>query len=126
MSLKHFALPASLGALLLMTACRIGEGLPDVGEPCDASDDCEGALGCVPTSVDNPTGPRVCMPPPDGWDDGRCKPYFLGDPDVICDCGCGAPDVDCANETAAACNQDLGLHCPDGQNPVADDNTRCE
>ena len=113
-------------ALALVVGCRIGDGLPDVGEPCDTSDDCEGALGCVPTDADNPASGRVCMPPPDGWDTSRCDEFFLGDPDAICDCGCGAPDVDCVDDTAAACNTELGIHCPDGQTVVPDDNARCQ
>lgn len=106
-------------------ACRIGEDLPDIGESCDDSDECEGKLGCMPTNAENPAGPRVCMPPPDGFED-RCDAFFLGDKDAVCDCGCGVHDPDCPDDTAAVCNADLGLHCPEGQSVVADDNTRCE
>ena len=121
-----FAFVLTSGFVISMSGCRIGDQVPDTGEPCDASDECDGDLGCVPTNADNPLGPRVCMPPPDGWDDTRCKAFLLGDKDVVCDCGCGALDVDCADDTAASCNLDLGNNCPDGQTPVADDNTRCE
>jgi hypothetical protein len=118
---------AALAAMCLVsTGCRIGDNVTDVGEPCDDSSECEGALGCVPTDDDNPAGPRVCMPPPDGWkSNGECKAFLIGDEDAICDCGCGAHDVDCADETAGVCDPDDGNHCPDGENPVADDNAKC-
>lgn len=121
MTVLILALPVMLSA-----GCRVGDQVPDDGEPCVASDECDGDLGCVPINADAPNGARVCMPPPDGWNLDRCKGFLLGDEEAICDCGCGALDVDCVDDTAASCDARQGNNCPDGENPVADDNTQCE
>jgi hypothetical protein len=123
---------AALALAMNGAGCRIGDNLPDAGEECRDTTDCEG-LACVPTDADNPGGPRVCMPAPDGWDEDRCKVAYLGDKDNVCDCGCGALDYQCADDNATSCggvdpdgDPISGNNCPAGQNPVADDNTRCE
>ncbi len=120
---RIFALASCTAALAM--ACPIAVA-SDVGERCDTSEECAGDLGCVATNVDVPQGARVCMPPPQGFDDGRCKAFFFGDKDAICDCGCGAHDVDCATEAASVCDAADGNHCPNGKTIVLDDNARCE
>ncbi|MEW5849551.1 MAG: hypothetical protein AB2A00_12105 [Myxococcota bacterium] len=86
---------------------RCGNGVLDPGEQCDppdgstCDDNCQ-RLGGVPAE----------------W---TCQPQFYADGQ--CDCGCGAQDIDCDSLDADECDVDS---CPAGQDPVPDDNTRCE
>src|SRR5262249_8761816 len=73
----------------------------------DACDRCDGHGACgggdCPGSV-NADNNALCDPPPN-W---SCLPEFFGN--GVCDCGCTAVDVDCADETSASC-----ANCPNSR-----------
>jgi hypothetical protein len=86
--------------------CDCGCGVIDIDCPnmtsgvcdyCDDSGSCSSA-SCPGTidPNDNSTCTVVVVPPT--W---TCDPTYYGD--SLCDCGCGATDVDCADMTVASC-----------------------
>ena len=119
----------SLPVLLMLLAvvgvasigCRLTGASGDVGEKCQDSSDCtDNDHGCVPIDETNPNGTRVCMPPAPDW---ICKGNLFGD--TVCDCGCEFQDIDCPSLLSSACAAN-GNNCPNGQNPLAVDNTKCQ
>lgn len=56
---------------------------------------------------------------PEGW---TCTASYYGSADG-CDCGCGIPDPDCPDESAASCTYDW---CEADANPSQSDPTQCE
>lgn len=85
--------------------CACGVVDPDCGAApdvtaCDYCDACGAPAQCV-DRVD-PAHVERCLAvdTPDEW---VCDPFVYGADDV-CDCGCGAPDPDCADATAASCD----------------------
>jgi hypothetical protein len=108
--------------------CHCGCGAQDVD--CSNSrsvTDCDDCVGCgdhycMFDAVD-PTDITQCLPPPEDW---ICNESNYGD--LFCDCGCGAPDIDCAgNTTRDACYYCPTLGCAMGDCEVIDpvDNTKC-
>lgn len=111
--------------------CDCGCGVPDKDcssaelsrcEVCNNSGSC--SPGACPGRIDAADVTR-CIAVPDSW---TCDAASFGD--ATCDCGCGAKDVDCADGTAASCENcaDAGS-CANGPCPASiaqDDNTRCE
>lgn len=67
-------------------------------------------------------------PPPSSW---KCEPTYYGTGDG-CDCGCGAPDLDCESKLGGACDPNAcgedgscsgSVYC-DGIDP--EDNSKCD
>ncbi len=85
-----------------------GNNVIDPGEACDGTnlnhESCQslgfdgGTLACMADCSDFDTS--GCFNVPAEW---RCNPAFYGSGDG-CDCGCGAWDPDCGDETAASCD----------------------
>ncbi|HEY4222548.1 MAG TPA: hypothetical protein VGO62_14435 [Myxococcota bacterium] len=122
MNPRILLLLALFGALASTSACRLSGASGSVGVECTSSHDCgDNKLGCVPIDETKPNGTRVCMPPDADW---ICAENFFGD--GACDCGCGFLDVDCVNKLASSCAAQDGNNCPQGKNPVPDDNTKCQ
>ena len=110
-----------VGGVGVAAGCQLAPDRGNVGLECDSSKDCDDPdLGCVGTNADTPPGTRVCMVPPGNW---QCKGKFFGD--AACDCGCEEQDIDCPNLLSSSCAED-GNQCPQGQNPVADNNIKCQ
>jgi hypothetical protein len=110
----------AVASLSTLSACRLQDASGQIGLECKDAGDCDdSALGCVPVDVDNPGRGKACMPPPEGW---ICQGDLYGDD--VCDCGCAVLDLDCPNELASSCG-DNGNQCPEGQDPVNNDNTQC-
>ncbi|HWB76402.1 MAG TPA: hypothetical protein VG755_15640, partial [Nannocystaceae bacterium] len=112
-----------------------GDGIASAGaEQCDGADlgggSCasegfgSGTIACDAACNYDTSG---CIDVPDEW---TCNPAFYGTDDG-CDCGCGALDPDCADNTAASCGfcgdagscDTTGAGCPGIIDPV--DNTSC-
>ncbi len=86
-------------------ACDCGCGAPD--PDCATTDvsECTGCPACngyCPASID-PNDTTRCLPPPSGW---SCDDSLYGD--FVCDCGCGAVDVDCYDTNSYNCG-----NCPE-------------
>jgi hypothetical protein len=111
--------------------CHCGCGAPDPDcdsgelddcEVCDAPGSCNGAE--CPGRIDEANTAK-CSPPAVGW---ICEARRYGDGEN-CECGCGAVDVDCADETVESCdvcdafNACSTLECPSKVAP--DDNAHC-
>lgn len=103
--------------------CDDGTCLPETYE-CDMVVDCDDASDEAPAN-------HRCPIVPDAW---SCDPFFYdaGDDDS-CDCGCGAVDPDCDDETAASCeicdaegSCDLERGTGDCGTIDPDDNASCE
>ena len=113
----------SLLVLMVMAmgfACTLEDASTRIGIECDDSGDCDDdTLGCVPIDDQDPSGDRVCMPPPEDW---SCSAKFYGD--GVCDCGCASLDADCATPLVGSCDDD-GDQCPAGKDPNPTDNTEC-
>jgi hypothetical protein len=81
-------------------SCDCGCGAPDPDCRTSTPASCE-YCACnsqrCPESVD-PDDTTQCAPPPPEW---TCpKPWFANE---LCDCGCGATDIDCSSEDASYC-----------------------
>jgi len=91
-------------------------------EVCDHSGSCN--LATCPGRID-PADTTTCLAPPAGW---TCSTWTYADGHQ-CECGCGIRDPDCADATAASCDNCLAQgSCAGGLCPssiVPDDNTRC-
>ncbi|MFZ9888614.1 MAG: hypothetical protein ACO3JL_14035, partial [Myxococcota bacterium] len=74
--------------------------------------------GFLPSATENYTCDQL-PPAPAEW---TCESYYFNAGDG-CDCGCGALDPDCRDDTAEACDFN---NCDADAVPVATDNTRCE
>jgi hypothetical protein len=98
--------------LYLNGICNCGCGIVD--------GDCNSALatacedcwqGCAESSCPGPidaANNAICTGVPVRW---TCEARFFGDENT-CDCGCGAPDVDCADGTLGSCERcDLDGSC---------------
>jgi len=111
--------------------CDCGCGIPDSDcdenevvfcDRCNAFGSCAGTI--CPGRID-PDDPANCVPVPVGW---RCqnRNYMDG---TTCDCGCGQPDPDCADETVSSCEtcnvsgSCAYTGCPGTIDP--DDNANC-
>jgi len=92
-------------------------------EVCDHTGSCN--LAPCPGRI-NPADTTTCLSPPAGW---TCSPWTYADGQQ-CECGCGIPDPDCQDATAASCDNCLAQgSCAKGLCPssiVPDDNTRCQ
>ena len=91
------------------TSCFTGSG--DPGDVKNGTQDGGVIDGCVPVNDAGGAG----VSPPDGW---TCDAGKFGD--CMCDCGCGAPDIDCDDGTCSGCAHDectvgdpLGNSCDD-------------
>ena len=112
------------------TQCDCGCGFfdPDCETPgieacdrCNDNDSC--SLQACPGVIDpDMNGSCKPPPPPPEW---TCYPYQYGG-NQACDCGCGAPDIDCATsdiELCAECSNCGGTDCR--QTVKATDTTQC-
>ena len=107
---------------LSLSSCLLAGKASNAGRECTDSSDCDdNTLGCVPLDDLNPGGTRVCMPPAGEW---QCNGKLFGD--TLCDCGCGFQDIDCPNLLSSSCDATDGNNCPLGQQPLANDNTKCQ
>ena len=88
---------------------------------CNDNDSC--SVQACPGVIDPKSNGTCKAPaPPDGW---TCYPYMYGG-NQVCDCGCGAPDVDCLTSDIDACAQCENCGGTDCQNLVnATDTTQC-
>jgi hypothetical protein len=91
-------------------SCFMG-GNNDPGDVKTGTQDGGVVDGCVPVNDAGGAG----VSPPDTW---SCDASKFGD--CMCDCGCGAPDIDCADGTCSGCGHDectagdpLGASCTD-------------
>jgi hypothetical protein len=111
--------------------CHCGCGASDPDCKHDAIDDCEvcdAINGCnggeCPGRID-PDDPVHCLPTPATW---NCADRLYED-GKSCDCGCGAPDPDCKDETIDSCTTcNALLSCSSGDCPGAidpSDNSQC-
>jgi hypothetical protein len=111
--------------------CHCGCQAPDPDCDSDEIDDCEvcNAPGSCsgaecPGRIDE-ANTADCLPPAIGW---VCEERRYGDGEN-CECGCGAVDMDCEDETAESCevcdafNACSTLECPSKIDP--EDNARC-
>jgi hypothetical protein len=112
------------------TQCDCGCGFfdPDCDSPSvDACDRCNDNNSCslqaCPGIIDpDMSGSCKPPPPPPEW---TCYPYQYGG-NQVCDCGCGAPDIDCATsdiELCAQCSNCGGIDCR--KTVKATDTTQC-
>ena len=66
----------------------------------EGSEECDGAAGnCLDPC--NASCKCVIQPAPPEW---TCDPSYYDEVGDLCDCGCGAPDPDCADATAGSCD----------------------
>jgi len=83
--------------------CDCGCGAVDLDCPDDTAASCQSCYECgsstCPGLVD-PTDISACIKPPQNW---YCQTYLYGD--GYCDCGCGAPDPDCADNLKTTCKR---------------------
>jgi cysteine-rich repeat protein len=127
--------PLGLGSKCVAVVC--GDGVVAGTEQCDDGNTTSGD-GCsatctIETGFVCHTAGQPCVKIPAGWNettcsfDGTAATSFYGD--GTCDCGCGAPDVDCAaGTTAAQCESQDGQHfddCPTGNHVDPTDITKC-
>jgi len=109
--------------------CNCGCGAPDPDckdGTADSCDSCNDSGSCshadCPASID-PNDNSVCYIPP-GW---TCGDFNYGD--QFCDCGCGVPDPQCADQTDTSCDFCTSLSCTGGYNCQGridpTDNTKC-
>jgi hypothetical protein len=102
-------------------SCDCGCGAPDPDcedeEPgsCDACDDPASCSAGDCSSLD-PENNAVCPVPPN-W---ACAPPLYSD--GVCHCGCGVVDIDCADTTAAACENCPNSSCSPFTCDVREDN----
>jgi cysteine-rich repeat protein len=100
-----------------------GDGILTGLERCDDGD-AEAGDGCSEDCTREPgwvcrTPGEDCEPLPNAW---VCSTHLFGSNDG-CDCGCGAPDPDCASGTVSSCDYN---HClEDAPYPSADDPSQC-
>lgn len=94
--------------------CNCGCGAPDPDckdDTLDSCDSCSDSGSCAhdkcPSSID-PSDNSTCYVPPE-W---TCGDFNYGD--QFCDCGCGAPDPKCKDQTDASCDFCTGLSCTGG------------
>jgi hypothetical protein len=110
--------------------CDCGCGAPDIDCPAQGIADCQvcqGNGGCgdnaCPGNIDR-SDVTACAPVPSGW---TCPRSAYGD--GVCDCGCGALDVDCADASVASCQSCTAAgSCANGPCPssiASNDNRRC-
>ena len=112
--------------------CDCGCGAADVDcstsdlarcDVCNHTGSCN--LAACPGRID-PADTTSCLAPPAGW---TCSPWTYADGEK-CECGCGIPDPDCKDATAASCDNCLAEgSCAKGLCPssiVPGDNTRCQ
>jgi hypothetical protein len=111
--------------------CDCGCSVPDIDcadgdietcETCNTTGSCNGAS--CPGRID-PDDTAHCTFLPAEW---RCSARAYAD-ETSCDCGCGTPDPDCANDTARSCDTcDLVGSCARGSCPSSidpEDNALC-
>jgi hypothetical protein len=104
--------------------CDCGCGVPD--PDCATNDvadcqNCSGCIGACPASLD-PNDVTQCAPLPPSW---TCDPSQFRD--GICDCGCGARDLDCYDVLAGYCDRCPDTGCAYGNCSHIDaaDNSQC-
>jgi hypothetical protein len=110
------------------TSCECGCGAPDpdcedqTRQSCDV---CKALGSCssaeCPGSIAGDDNSKCALPPKWG-----CSTFHYGD--GYCDCGCGAPDVDCPDASPASCDLCPQTSCTPLQcegTLVEDDNTSC-
>jgi hypothetical protein len=112
-------------------ACDCGCGTADVDctqpdlahcQVCNTFGSCN--LADCPGRID-PADVTTCLAPPAGW---TCTPSTYGD-GKVCECGCGVPDIDCPDSSAASCDNCLAQgSCAQGLCPSSiapGDNAHC-
>jgi hypothetical protein len=90
-----------------------------------AANGCATAGSCAKTCADVAGSDNArCADTPAGW---TCSPLYYRD-GTICDCGCGAPDPDCLETTAEACDycNDPGSCTTDCTDIDELDNSTCD
>lgn len=89
---------------------------------CNDTDSC--SLQACPGIIDPEDNGRCKIPdPPPAW---TCYPYQYGG-NQRCDCGCGAPDIDCVSSDIGTCDECTncgGTSCAESVN--ASDTTQCK
>ena len=100
--------------------CDCGCGIPDPDCPdaTEASCTYDWCSDGNVASLSDPTQCEVEQPAAPGW---TCSNGYYGSDDG-CDCGCGAPDPDCASNTMDACAYN---GCDEGDAPTSADPTQC-
>jgi hypothetical protein len=100
-----------------------GGGGGDVAEQCPSNASLvAGACQCGTGFVANSAGNACVSGTGSSW---KCDPTWLGD--GSCDCGCGAPDTDCANNNVNTCqyNDCDTWQTTQGLQPENNDPTQC-
>jgi hypothetical protein len=104
--------------------CDCGCGVLDADCRSNSVAECESCNWCgvCPGRVD-PSDTSRCTPPPAGW---TCEDFRYGD--LLCDCGCGIRDPDCASALVDDCRwcPESGCSRSDCRDIDPVDNARCD